>query len=392
MEEVWHREVNVRCRSFEARARGSPVGSSPVTLVHTAERLALRTAMALPARIQRVLAGKPVVVDGLTLATDLQLMLRLQRLAREPGAEALPMAEGRKAVVHHAGLTGGVQPIGRVRDLDVADLPARLYVPAAAPDTGPLLVFFHGGGFMHGDLESHDPACRFLAETSGVRVLSVAYRLGPEDRFPAAYDDALAAYAWAVDHAADLGGDPECFAVGGDSAGGNLAAGVAIEAARRGWPCRAQLLVYPATDGRRATRSAELFSTGFYLTKAYMDLANRSCTTSDADLDDPRFSPIRAQLPQGLARALVFTAGFDPLRDEGEEYAQRLTDAGVPVDLTRFADQIHGFFNIVGVGRTSVAANREIGAALRSALSLVVPVLGPDYVPPFPKGHRILGR
>jgi acetyl esterase len=368
MEEVWHREVNVRCRSFQEGASAAPVGSSPVTLVDTAERLALRTAMALPPRAQRMLAGRPVVTDGLALATDLQLMLRLQRLAREAGAESLPMAEGRRALVHHAGLTGGVQPIGSVKDLDVAGLPARLYVPTAAAEPGPLLVFFHGGGFMHGDLDSHDPACRFLAESSGVRVLSVDYRLGPEDRFPAAYDDAVAAYAWTVDHAADLGGDRERLAVGGDSAGGSLAAGVAIEAARRGWPCRAQLLVYPATDGRRRTRSADLFSTGFYLTKAYMDLANESYAASDADLDDPRFSPIRAELPPGLAPALVFTAGFDPLRDEGEEYARKLSDAGVPVDLTRFAGQIHGFFNIVGVGRTSVAANRAVGAALGAAL------------------------
>ena len=129
----------------------------------------------------------------------------------------------------------------------------------------------------------------------------------------------------------------------------------------QGWPCRVQLLVYPATDARRRTRSAELFATGFYLTRAYMDLADESYAASDADLDDPRYSPLRADVPPGLAPALVFTAGFDPLRDEGEEYARRLADAGVPVELTRFPDQIHGFVNIVGVGRSSVAANRGRG-------------------------------
>jgi acetyl esterase len=339
-----------------------------VTFVDTAERLALHQAMRLPERVQRVLAGRPLVVDGEPLAVDLQLMLRMQRLAREAGAETLPMAQGRAAVRHHSGLTGGDQPIGSVRDLTAGDRPARLYVPTGAPATGPLLVFLHGGGFMHGDLDTHDPACRFLAESSGTRVLAIDYRLGPEHRFPAAYDDALAAYAWAVEHAADLGADPDRLGVGGDSAGGNLSAAVAIEAARRGWPCRVQLLVYPATDARRATRSLELFREGFYLTQAYMDLANASYATADADLDDPRYSPAYSELPDGLAPALVFTAGFDPLRDEGEAYAQKLTDAGVKVEVTRFGDQIHGFFNIVGVGRSSVVANRRIAAALRSAM------------------------
>lgn len=340
-----------------------------MTVVAAAERLAFSRAMGLPARVQRLLGGRPVVIDGQTLAPDLQLMLRLQRLVREPGAETLPMAEGRKALVHHTVLTGGDLPIGSRRDLEVAGRPARLYVPTAAATTGPLLVYLHGGGFMHGDLESHDAACRFLAEGSGVRVLAIDYRLGPEHRFPAAYDDALAAYAWTVEHAAELGGDPDRLGVGGDSAGGALAAGVAIEAARCGWPCRVQLLVYPATDARRQTRSAELFATGFYLTRAYMDLANESYAAADADLEDPRFSPLKAELPPGLAPALVFTAGFDPLRDEGEAFAQRLTEAGGRVELTRFPDQIHGFVNIVGVGRSSRAANRRVAEALRSAMT-----------------------
>ncbi|GAB3248474.1 alpha/beta hydrolase [Nocardioides dilutus] len=339
------------------------------TLVATVERLGLAGAMALPPRVQRLLGGRPVVVDGQTLAPDVQLMLRLQRLAREVGAETLPIPEARKAIVHHTALTGGDLPIGSRRDLEVAGRPARLYVPTGAAATGPLLMYLHGGGFMHGDLESHDPACRFLAEASGVRLLAIDYRLGPEHRFPAAYDDAVAAYAWTVEHVAQLGGDPDRLGVGGDSAGAALAAGVAIEAAQQGWPCRVQLLVYPATDARRATRSADLFATGFYLTKGYMDLANQSYAASDADLDDPRFSPAKAELPPGLAPALVFTAGFDPLRDEGEAYAEQLRAAGATVELTRFPDQIHGFVNIVGVGRSSREANRRVGAALRSAMS-----------------------
>ena len=337
-------------------------------LAATAERRGLAAAMALPERVQRVLAGRPVTIDGQTLAPDVQLMLRLQRLARVPGAETLPMARGRVALDHHTVLTGGDLPIGSVRDLYAAGRPARLYVPTGGPSTGPLLVYFHGGGFMHGGLDSHDPCCKFLAETSGVRVLAVDYRLGPEDRFPAAHDDALAAYAWTVEHVSELGTTPDAVGVGGDSAGGNLAAYVAIEAARQGLPCRVQLLVYPTTDGRRRTRSLELFATGFYLTTAYMELANASYAASDADLDDPRLSPLASDLPAGLAPALVFTAGFDPLRDEGEAYARRLAEAGVQVEMTRFPDQIHGFVNVVGVGRSSVAANRRVAETLRAAM------------------------
>ena len=331
------------------------------------ERSGLVAAMALPERVQRSLAGRPVTIDGQTLATDLQLMLRLQRVAGVPAVETVPLARGRVVLRETTAHTGGTQPVGSVRSLRVADLPARLYVPTGAPDVGPLLVFFHGGGFFCGDLDTHDAPCRFLAEQSGVRVLSVDYRLGPEHPFPTACDDAAAAYAWTVEHAAELGADPARLGVGGDSAGGNLAAGVAVEAARAGWPCAVQLLVYPAVQSHRDTRSAELFGDGFYLSSGFMELADRHYSAG-VPADDPRLSPLRAELPDGLAPALVYTAGFDPLRDEGEAYADKLRAAGVEVDLTRFDDQIHGFFNIVGVGRTSRAANGRIAEALAAAL------------------------
>jgi acetyl esterase len=260
------------------------------------------------------------------------------------------------AAVHELELAGATGP-----------LRARHYVPAEAGGPHPLLLFLHGGGFMYGDLDSHDAACRFLAERSGVRVLALDYRLAPEEPFPAAYDDAVAAYRWLVEHAADVGAVAERLAVGGDSAGGNLAAGVAIEAARAGLPLAFQLLVYPATDAVRETASATTFADGFYLTKAFMDLANASYV-ADRDPRDPRVSPRYADLPAGLAPAYVATGGFDPLRDEGEDYARKLADAGVHVELRRFVDQIHGFFNIVGVGRSSRAANATIAAKLKAAV------------------------
>ncbi|WP_231482686.1 alpha/beta hydrolase [Nocardioides sp. URHA0020] len=326
----------------------------------------LRVALELPPGVQRVLAGPEVVVDGAPLAVDTQLMLRLQRLTGEVGAETLPIPEGRRVIRRHTRMSAGRASVGDSRELTVAGLAARLYTPTLS--RGGLLVFFHGGGFMYGDLESHDAACRFLAEHSGVRVLAVDYRLGPEQPFPAAYDDAVAAYRWVVEHADELDADPARLAVGGDSAGGNLAIGVAIEAARAGLPLAFQLLVYPVTDALRDTASSRLFADGFYLTKAFMDLAEVSYVVG-TDPRDPGVSPAYAELPAGLAPAYVATAGFDPLRDEGEAYADRLAPAGVPVQRRRFESQIHGFFNVVGVGRSSRAANTEIAAALRAGLS-----------------------
>jgi acetyl esterase len=333
-----------------------------------AKAATLRTALALPERVQRVLAGRRVTIDGQTLATDTQLMLRLEKLVREPSVASLPVEEGRRLLVQQTVIAGGAQPIGAVRDLPVGDRQGRLYVPTAAPATGPLLVFFHGGGWVYGDLDSHDPACRFLAERSGVRVLSVDYRLAPEHPCPAAYDDTLAAYRWVVEHPEAFGADPSRLAVGGDSAGGTLAATVAIAAAEEGLPLALQLLVYPGTDLTTKTISARLFGQGFYLTEEFMDLAKAHYVPDVSRRSDPAVSPLLGDVPAGLAAAYVATAGFDPLRDEGEAYARKLADAGVPVELRRFPEQIHGFLNVVGAGRTARAATAEIAARLASGL------------------------
>ena len=325
--------------------------------------------MALPERAQEVLGGRAVMLDGQRLAPETQLMLRLQRLARIPGPDALTMRDGRALVDRQCALAGGTQPIGAVRDVPVAGMPGRLYTPTdLGSGPAPLLVFFHGGGFMYGGLDSHDASCRVLAERAGVRVLAVDYRLAPEHPFPAAHEDALAAYRWVVDNAASLGADPARLAVGGDSAGGTLAAAVAIAAAVEGLPLAFQLLVYPSTDATRATRSLKLFGDGFYLTREFMDLANTSYLPDPASFVDQRVSPLLHDVPAGLAPAYIATAGFDPLRDEGEAYARKLADAGVVVELHRFPDQIHSFFNIVGVGRRSPAAVVEIALKLGAAL------------------------
>jgi acetyl esterase len=339
------------------------------TVEERAKTAALRLALGLPEPVQRLLAGRRLVVDGQTLAVDTQLLLRLDRLIKEPSTEDLPLEEGRRLLVSHTRIAGGRQRIGAVRDLRVGDLAGRLYVPTGASSPGPLLVFFHGGGWVYGDLDSHDPPCRFLTERSGVRVLSVAYRLAPEHPFPAGADDAVAAYRWVVEHAASLGADVTRLGVGGDSAGGNLAAVVALDAARRGLPLALQVLVYPATDATTRRRSRELFGKDLYLTEEFMDQVLPMYVPDEADRADPRVSPLLAEVPDGLAPAYVATAGFDPLRDEGEAYARRLADAGVPVELRRFTDQIHGFLNVVGAGRSAKAAAAEIAAAVAAGLA-----------------------
>jgi len=333
-----------------------------------AKGVALRATLGLPVGVQRVLAGRRVTIDGQTLALDTQLMLRLERVVREPSTEGLPLEDGRRLLLKHAAIAGGHQPIGAVRELAVSGNPARLYVPTEASSPGPLLVFFHGGGWVYGDLDSHDPPCRFLAERSGVRVLSVSYRLAPEHPFPAGYDDAIAAYRWVVENAASLGADVTRLGIGGDSAGGNLAAVTAVEAARTGLPLAFQLLVYPSTDASRRTVSRRLFGSGLYLTGEFMDQVLDQYVPDPAQRSDPRVSPLLGEVPAGLAPAYVVTGGFDPLRDEGEAYARKLADAGVEVELRRFPDQIHGFLNVVGVGRSARAASAEVAARLAVGL------------------------
>lgn len=331
--------------------------------------------MNLPVRVQRVLAGRSVVLDGQRLAPETQLMLRLQGLAGLPHIEDLPLVQARKALVDQARLVGGDQPVGSIRDLSVdgavGPLAARLYTPTErlGGRPAPTLLFIHGGGMMYGDLESHDAACRHLAERSGVQLLAIDYRLAPEHAYPAAVEDCAAAYRWLVTNAESVGADRERLAVGGDSAGGYLSATTAMIAAQEGLPLAFQLLVYPATDFASRSRSRELFGEGFFLTTAFMDGAQAAYFPPGTDLSDPRASVLRTRgFPEGLARALVITAGFDPLRDEGEAYARLLHQHGVRVEQIRYPSMVHGFFNVVGCGHQPPAYNQRIAAKLRAAL------------------------
>jgi acetyl esterase len=231
-----------------------------------------------------------------------------------------------------------------------------------------LLVWYHGGGMIYGSLDSHAAVCRFIAEQAGVRVLAVDYRLAPEHPFPAGVDDAWAAYDWVSSNAADYGADPQRLAVAGDSAGAYLSAVTALRAAQEHRPLAYQLLIYPVTDMGGGTESRRKLGKGFYLTTEFMELATRHYL-GDHDPKDPRASVLYADIPEGLAPALVATAGFDPLRDEGEAYARKLVDAGVEVHLETYAGEIHGFVNIVGFEGPARTAVSDMAVLLRKALA-----------------------
>ena len=361
----------------EARRRTPPA----LLAVARARSLPVQTALASrllaqpPSRLRR-LAGRPVRIDGNELSVQPQVMVRLMRLIGERGAEEYDdVAAGRAAMNRQARMAAGSLPIGEVHDRTVrgaaGPLPARLYVPRGVTEVGPLLVFFHGGGMVYGDLETHDGMCRFLAETAGVRVLSVDYRLAPEHVFPAGVDDAWAAFEWVASNAADYDADPARLAVGGDSAGGYLAAATALRAAQEQVPLAFQLLIYPMTEMFSSRASRTRFGEGFYLTADFMDRAE-TLYLAGADPRDPRASVLCADLTPKLVKHLapgyLVTAGFDPLRDEGEAYAEKLQEAGVRLEYRLAAGEIHGFANMVGWPGPALNELSRAAGALRAGV------------------------
>jgi acetyl esterase len=265
--------------------------------------------------------------------------------------------------------------IGLVKDLaadgPLGSIPLRFYRPADVPSTAalPALVYFHGGGWVIGDLDTHDVLCRQLTAEAGVSVVSVDYRLAPEHKFPAAVDDAWAATRWVVAHASELGVDGGRIAVGGDSAGGNLAAVVALLARDHGGPAiRLQALLYPVTDTDLDTPSYRANADGFLLTRDSMKWFFGHYLKGEADGADWRVAPLRAKSLEGVAPALVVTAGFDPLRDEGEAYAARLGTAGVRVDAIRYGGMIHGFAPMGKLIETGNRAVSLVAGSLHHAL------------------------
>lgn len=249
------------------------------------------------------------------------------------------------------------------------DLGIRIYRGAPGDDTRGALVFFHGGGWVIGDLDTHDIACRQLALAGGFSVISVDYRLAPEHRFPAAVDDSIAATRWVRDNAHSLRIDPDRIAVGGDSAGGNLAAvvSIALRDAGESW-LRFQLLIYPATDMRQVADSHRRNGEGYLLTTDAIRWFREHYMGPEADITDWRASPLLASNLSGLPPALVITAGFDPLRDEGRQYADALSAAGTRAQYVCFERQLHGFINMTRVIPEAHTAVRLAADACARAL------------------------
>jgi acetyl esterase/lipase len=319
-----------------------------------AERLAR-----LPPRVQRRLSRQPpIVIDGQRLEPDVQLMLALREYLGAPvWDETLSVERARHLTREEAFVARGRRtvPVGDVHDLTVAGLPARRYV-SAEPGEKPLLLYLHGGGFVVGDLDTHDAPCRVLCRHAGVDVLAVEYRRAPEHPFPSYVEDARAAYRWAAER-------HERVAVAGDSAGGNLAATLAIEFG----PLLA-LLIYPAVDATQERPSRRMFGQGFFLTDELITWYTGHFMPEGSDATDPLRSPILHPNLKDSAPALVVTAGFDPLRDEGEAYAARLKELGVKTQLRRFPGLFHGFINSIGASPSSHAALVEVAGMTRALL------------------------
>ena len=311
----------------------------------------------------------PVVLDP-----DAAAVFKAFQEAGRPAYETLTPDEAREFYLAARLLMNPDPPeLAKVDELAIpapfGAIPARLYVPKQLRKTGglaPCLVFFHGGGFVIGNLETHDVACRKLAVEGEVIVISVDYRLAPEHKFPAAVEDAITATKWVAANAQKLGIDASRLVVGGDSAGGNLAAVVALTARDGDGPKIAgQMLIYPATDFSRGHASHREPETSILLTHSVLGWF-LDHYMGHADINDWRASPARAKTMKGLPPAYVLTAGADPLRDEGDEYAARLKEAGVSVTYRHFPGQFHGFFTMGKLLNQANVAASEIGTWLKA--------------------------
>ena len=298
----------------------------------------------------------------------IQAMLdAIARMGNRPTSSLQP-SEARAGFKLIIPLDGEPAPVDHIEDRSVpgpaGPIPVRIYRPTDRP--AGVLVWYHGGGFTIGDLDTADPTARKLAAGSGCVVVSVDYRLAPEHPFPAATDDAWAVLRWVADHAAEIGGDPTRLAVGGDSAGGNISALMAIRARDEGVALRHQLLVYPATGLTDRTGSRIENGEGYFLTDDTMTWFEANYLQGH-DASDPAVSPFQADLT-GVAPTHILTAGFDPLRDEGDAYADKLAAAGVPVEHDRFPTMIHGFFALGMItpvaGEAMASATKLLAAAL----------------------------
>ncbi len=340
------------------------------------EALVAAAIMRAPMPIVRAVNSTPTSVDGRVLEPRTQFLLGLQVRSGRPGLGEMDVEQTREAFGSMTtGLGPGARALARVVDRRIdgpaGDIPVRVYSPSATPKAEPALVYYHGGGWVIGNPDTHDEVCRALAETAECVVVSVDYRLAPEHRFPAAVDDALAAFRWVRDHADELGIDARRIALGGDSAGGNLSAVVAQLTKGDAIPPCFQMLVYPVVDLRCDSGSYDSFAEGFFLTRDAMHWFRDKYLDNEAQREDPRASPLLSDDVSGVAPAFIATAGFDPLRDEGRAYAEKLAAAGVVVSHRCYEGAIHGCLSLAGVLAPGRAMLDDCTGALRAAFSRV---------------------
>ena len=302
------------------------------------------------------------------MALDPQVEALLAELARTPTTpiQQLTPEQGRRQMLNATAGLGKARDIHSVYDQVIGDLSVRVYRPESAEPL-PIVLYFHGGGWVLGSIDTHDGYCRALADSAQAVVVSAEYRLAPEHVFPTAAEDCFAATVWAATHASEIGGDPLRLAVAGDSAGGNLAAAVALMARDRdALSIALQVLIYPITDHDFETASYRELADGYMLTRdAMIWFWDQYCPNLD-DRSHPYASPIRASDLAGLAPALVLTAGFDPLRDEGAAYARELESSGVPVTFKNYAGMIHGFTRRFAALDTASTALTDVCDAIRN--------------------------
>jgi len=304
---------------------------------------------------------------------QVQAFLNELKALDAPPLHTLSPQEARAAAAADAEAVGSAEAVAAMQDRTVpgpaGEIPVRIYVPEGIGPF-PVLVYYHGGGWVLGSIGTHDATCREVANAAGCMVVSVEYRLAPEHKYPAAVDDAYTAAQWVLENAESVGGDPRRVAVGGDSAGGNLAAAVCLMARdRAAVQPSLQVLIYPIVDYNLDTPSYLENAEGYFLTRDTMRWFWQCYLERDEDGFHPYASPLRAEVLTGLPPALIITAEYDPLRDEGEAYAARLRDAGVPVTLTRYDGMIHAFFRRTAQFDKARIAMQEAADALKQAFA-----------------------
>ncbi len=348
-----------------------PVREIARELQGKAANLALR----MPISWVNILAGPPVTVDDRTLDARTQWFLQLLARSGRPPLETMSVADARAEFDASLPLLAGrPAPVGEIVDRMIEGpagrLRIRIYRPAGAvARLLPTILYFHGGGWVIGSLEGYDLPCRYFCARTGCTLVSVDYRLAPEHKFPAAIEDAVAAYRWLEAEGTGLGIDPARIVIAGDSAGGNIAAVAARLLREEARPPCLQWLIYPVTDCAMDTPSHKSCGEGFLLTHAGMAWFRSLYLNDPSEADDPRASPLRAGDLSGVAPALVYTAGFDPLRDEGHAYADRLAAAGVKTIHREFDSLIHGFAGMRGALHAAARAMDDMVAGLRHELA-----------------------